>query len=483
MTTELSSPPPRSLDRLSLLPNELLDVIFELSYFTFPSTAPLSKRLRPFQERQLYRSVTLRSVDQFRSLSRTLELDPARGELVSDLAIGSHSRPHNDDSRVLLDDLLSKVPNLVTLQFPLGSSHYEAPSAAVMSRLSGVKTVIAFIVDGGPAHDSSFEVTNLASLSMLPNLNELEIREWPSFDAEDHQRSVSFSFETVETLTVAGVGADEETVLEIVNLCPNVLHLELMVTYADTTGFPSLLSLLPVTLRSLQLLAPGAIFTPCDSFLPRLAGLRHLELGSDFHTSGIHTTLAQLPNLVGFRLGNGKVDYRGLAALVSGPSRLVDLESLILDNVRPIIHHFGNRTPGPSNPSFSADAALLPDDMTDWVSPSEYLPDPVGLRALRAVCDSNAVNLGGTMLDCLETLDDFHIESNNRAVLAAACHGDRDFHQLYHTRTEASRAGVTLPSFDLDSLDPDRLEVVETELTEKEWFVLSLRNKARSEDM
>ncbi|GAA6018035.1 hypothetical protein JCM11491_000040 [Sporobolomyces phaffii] len=475
--------PTRRVDRLSRLPNELLDTIFDLAYpYCYPYRPPrfpLSKRLRPFQERLLYGRITLRSVDRFYSLYRTLDLDSTRGELVTEIAICSQSRPRNYPSRVSLDDLLSKLPNLVTLDFPVGSSHYEAPSGAVMSRLSGVTKVIALIQDSGPAHDLAFKMTNLASLSMLPNLNELEIREWPSFDAEDHQRSASFSFEKVERLAVVGDGADEETVLRIVNLCPNLLYLGLVSTYDEDAFFPDLLPLLPVTLRSLRLFSPCGSFAPCDSLLPRFSQLRQLELDHNCYSTGICHTLAQLPNLVGIRLWNGKVDYRNLAALVSGPSRLVELKSITLNNRDLDLDKrlFGHCTPAPSRPRFSAKKAYLPGDMTDWANPSEYLPDPVGLRTLRGVCHSNGVRLSGTMLDCLETLENFHIESNNRAVLAAAYRGDRDFDQLHHTRTEASRAGVTLPSFDLDSLDPDRLEVVEAELPEKSWFVLSLRNK------
>ncbi|GAA6018040.1 hypothetical protein JCM11491_000045 [Sporobolomyces phaffii] len=459
MTTEnlqrsAAPPPPPSLDRFSLLPNELLDAIFALAYSFYPPKAPLSKRLRPFQERELYRSVTIVHLRQFRTLSRTLELDPARGELVTKIAIGSYSRPHDDDSRVSLDDLLSALPNLVTLEIPVGLSPYEAPSGIVLSRLWRVKMVSASI------HSCRFGWSDLAFLSMLPNLNDLVIYNWLSFGTRHSPSPNGFSFKHVVRVKVMGEGIDKETVLPIANLCPNLLHLHLFGTDGRGLQHPDLLPLVPATLHSLQLDSPYGSSEPCDLLLPRFSHLRQLNLGETCHSESIHTTLAQLPNLVSIRLGDGQVDYRGFAALVSGPSRLVELKSLIFDTK----------------------TAFSPDDMADWVDPSDYLPDPVGLRALRGVCDSNGVDLSGTMFDdCLRALEDFHVEWNNRAVLAAAYHGDRDFDQLHHTRTEASRAGVTLPSFDLDSLDPDHLEVVETELPEKEWIVLSLRNRCPDE--
>ncbi|GAA6018700.1 hypothetical protein JCM11491_001269 [Sporobolomyces phaffii] len=249
-----------------------------------------------------------------------------------------------------------------------------------------------------------------------------------------------------------------------------------------------ILPLLPPTLQSLRLdtrKEPGRP-TFCDPFLPQFRQLRRLDLADGCFSPSIDTTLAQLPNLVAIRLGHGTAHYRGLASLASGPTRLVALKSITLETATSVFGDLGgDRTRAPSDPSFSAPSALTLDHhLSEWVSPSEFLPDPVGLRTLMEACKSSGVKLGGTLFHLFKPLEEWYIEANNRAVLRAAASGrDRDFRRLRRIQSDAlQRAGVSLPSFDLDSLDPDRLEVVETELPEKEWFVLSLRNKARSED-
>ncbi|GAA6018017.1 hypothetical protein JCM11491_000032 [Sporobolomyces phaffii] len=477
--TSLQAKPRPPLDRLSLLPNELLDAIFGLSYSSLIPTAPLSKRLRPFQERQLYRSIVLKTVDQFHALSRTLHLNSTRGQFVLNLGIAWLPFYGDDTSNLSLDDLLSKIPNLVTLILPVGPGYYSTPNAEVMARLLAVRSVTVTRFEPTAADSSRFELSDFAFLSELPNLNELDVLDWPQSATGSVQYSKAFSFARVQTLGVTGVEADEATILQIVNLCPSLLHLYLLACHDVLIEFPGLPPYLPATLRSLSLLAPNASFAACDSLLLRFSHLRILDLGAVSHSRSIHTTLAQLPNLVSIRLGDGQVDYRGFAALVSGPSRLVDLRSITLNSAYSSINLFGTYTPAPSDPSFSADAAFWPDDMSDWVHPSEYLPDPVGLRTLRGVCHSNGVRLSGTMFKCLEALEEFRIESNNRAVLSAVF--GRHLSPLRQVRAAAMRDQVPLPSDDLDSLDPDHLEVVETELPETYRLVLSLRNKARSE--
>ncbi|GAA6018036.1 hypothetical protein JCM11491_000041 [Sporobolomyces phaffii] len=295
-------------------------------------------------------------------------------------------------------------------------------------------------------------------------------------------RPESFSLRGVETLRVHGRGADTMSVAGLVNLCPRLVHLELF-TWVDEADFSALLPLLPATLRSLRLDSTGGTNRPCDSFLPRFRQLRRVHLGHGCYSQSIHRTLAQLPDLVTIRFGSGMDDYQTLASLVSGPDRLVDLKSIALDGFYMCRKDLmGIRTPAPSDPSFSTGDAAIEVNMTDWALPSSHRPDPVSLRELARLCDSNGVDLSGTMLKCLETLDAFHLESNNRAVLAVVFGPDDTFNRIRDVRSAASRAGVCLPTFDLDSLDPDNLEIVETALPEKDWFVLSLRNKTKQEE-
>ncbi|GAA6018023.1 hypothetical protein JCM11491_000034 [Sporobolomyces phaffii] len=450
-----------------------------------PPKFPLSKRLRPFQERLLYGRIDLRSVDRFHSLYHTLDLDPTRGELVTEIAICSQSRPRNDPSRVSLDDLLSALPNLVTLSLPTGPTQYKAPSRAIMHRLSRVTHVTTRVHDDSFGHDSRFRLSDLACLSALPNLETLEIHGSSTLLNGVNSYPEAFRFSNLETLRFVQTGADADAVVKLVDLCPNLVHFEWS-SYLKEPDFPRILPFLPPTLRSLCIETPTIFFDQCDPFLPRFTKLQSLDLTDLCYSFEIHTALAQLPDLTEVRFEGSAVDYRGLASLVSGPSRMVNLKSITLDTRESELDEepVGNRAPAPSAPSFPPPQGdvTLSLDMSDWPSLRDDLEDPVGLRMLVGACESNGVNLSGTLLDCFEALEDFHIEHNNRAVLAVAFGPDNTFDRIRDARLAASQDGVSVPDFDLDSLDPDHLEVVETELPEKEWFVLSLRNKPKPDE-
>ncbi|GAA6018702.1 hypothetical protein JCM11491_001271 [Sporobolomyces phaffii] len=486
-----NSQPTRRVDRLSRLPNELLDTIFDLAYpYCYPYRPPkfpISKGLRPFQERLLYREINLSSVDQFHALSRTLDLDPTRGELVEGISIVSCSRPREDPSKVSLDDLLSRLPNLVALELPTGSHQYQEPSESVLTKLSKVKYVTTTVHVEPPDEKWRFHPSPFAFLSALPNLVELAISAWPYHDdfVWTHTHGHAFEMRSMWGLRIEGPGAGAPNVAAFIALCPNLVHLELITVDGGFSSSPdsSLLRLLPVTLQSLRLDCPMNVFAPCEQLLTHLTQLRRLDLGSACHSYDVHTALAQLPLLVSVRLGNCVVDFAGFASLVSGPSRLVHLEHITLDTFLRLDTLMGTRTPAPSDPSFSAAAAESLDRyLNDWAEPDNYLGDPNELRALVRACEANGVALDGTMRDLCEPLEAWNVECNNRAVLICASGHDRQFTWLGWARARAARAGVSLPTLDLDELDPARLEVVEIELPEKDWFVLSLRNKSEAQE-
>jgi hypothetical protein len=240
---------------------------------------------------------------------------------------------------------------------------------------------------------------------------------------------------------------------------------------------------LPITLKSFKLAAISRLIEPSCSSLVRFPFLTSLDLGSHCFPYDIHSILVQLPKLVKLRLCDGALDVVAFKSLVSGPARLSSLESIGLDVD---VGEEGTRMV-PTSSVTPDDADALP-FMEDWTLPrsldSEDLYDHswqeadalnfVEIKELIEVARDNGVEVVGSIHEALSRTEDFYLEASNRAVLAAV--RGLGSGALQQVRISARRIGVPLPSFDTESLEFDKLEIVETELPEKEWFELSLRN-------
>ncbi|GAA5866416.1 hypothetical protein JCM3774_004675 [Rhodotorula dairenensis] len=100
-----------NVDRLSKLPNELLQYIFALAYATQKPSEPLSCRLRRFYDAVAFRELKARDDSRVRSLHRTLTGRPGLGQHVRQLTIeeaGDQSRLGFDE----INDLFGCLPNL-----------------------------------------------------------------------------------------------------------------------------------------------------------------------------------------------------------------------------------------------------------------------------------------------------------------------------------------------------------------------------------
>jgi hypothetical protein len=340
-----------------------------------------------------------------------------------------------------------------------------------MSQL-GVKKVTAEVKDPGHNYERRFELDDLASLSSLPLLSELDIGDWPWFDPGELVANTS-RFLGVKSLRVQGDGADAERVSELVNLCPQLEHLDLETTYNQGIEFHKLAPRLPVTLHSLRVEASNADECFHDLALPRFSYLRTLDLGDQTYTSKVHSLLVQLPLLVHLRLGLGIIDPVGFLSLLAGPSRLERLKILTRDTVEEARYLQGRRSPSPSSPNFLSSS--YDSNMSDWTEPDVYLADPAAFRRLLTEASSAGVQIAGTSVEALTVLESYYGEANNRAVIDAFHRHDFEFLRL--VRIGAIYSGVSLPSFDLDSLDLENLEIVENSLPEEDSFELSLRNK------
>ncbi|GAA5852582.1 hypothetical protein JCM5353_006902 [Sporobolomyces roseus] len=213
--------------------------------------------------------------------------------------------------------------------------------------------------------------------------------------------------------------------------------------------------------------------------LPHSSSSSHysIRLGDRCYSSTIHSALIQLPLLTHVHLGSGSLDPVGFHSLVTGPTRLLSLKSITLD-FSPLPR--GERTPRPSEIVRGVDGEIdgLGIEMRDWRFPAEWSGVPLNVGAyeeLDRLAKENGIVIDGTIEVALDWCRNYHLESNNRAVLDA--YHRQDLTHLCRIRSSAAEAGVTLPDIAFDSLDTDRLEIVEIDLPEQDWWVLSLRNK------
>ncbi|GAA5827604.1 hypothetical protein JCM5353_001635 [Sporobolomyces roseus] len=469
---------PLQIDHFSSLPNELLDTVFEYACIDSLPSHPLSKRLLPFFEKHLYRRVSLTSLASFTRFVAHFPRARHTAQLVHDLTLPTVPDDLRAGFEAQLPQFLSLLPNLMHLIVPFSpplvtTIHHANSTEPNLSRLQHLSTSIPL-----EPHDR-FDLDKLAQFVSLPALKRLKIYDWQSYNDGHVYRSPTTRLPQVTELEIEGEAADVETIKSVLDLCPSLLHLVVNCTYETSPEFGDRLPLLPATLHSLRLHSTYPAQDPVDSIFPRLSQLRVLTLAEGTYSPTIHSTLQQLPLLVEVRLGSGTVDPVGFESLVSGASRLPDLKLLKFNYD---VGHCGSKISRPSScDAFDANVELgrCRVGMADWSFPFRdgYRIDAPSFKHLIQVATENNVEVQGTGLDTLETVTMYHLEANNRAILFTYVHHFLD--QLRNVRLDAARDGVALPPLDLDSLDLSRLEIVEMDLPERDWYMLSLRNKVR----
>jgi len=330
--------------------------------------------------------------------------------------------------------------------------------------------------------EDRIDVADLSRYETLPNLETLEIYDWDEEDYGQVRRSNNFVLPKITSLKVTGGGADS-TVRALVDACPSLKHLTLVPwTGHSNELMRQLLPHLPDTLYSLALTSSVRPNNPLDKLFPRFKQLRSLHLDDGSYTRNLHLALLQLPCLANLRLGNSPINLVGLRTLISGPSRLASLRSITLDCQTGAA--MGERTPRPSNPDsddhcdsddyFDSDASLK---MTGWVLPySDWSPGSPNfdqLVTLIEVAKQNGVEIRGQVLLGPQVVEAVSLEQNNRAVVKTW----RSHRALQRAQERARNAGWPLPPPE-DEESVDNIEIIETELPERNWYILSLRRKA-----
>jgi len=137
----------------------------------------------------------------------------------------------------------------------------------------------------------------------------------------------------------------------------------------------------------------------------------------------------------------------------------------------------GQRISSPSSVGFDAIAELdsCPTTMDDWTLPEDEKDeegedqeeiDMAAMRSLVNDAKKNGIKITGSVLWTLRIHEEYFIEANNREVINI--HSSQGY--LLESRRQLELAGRNLPK--LESLD-----IVETPLPERDWFILSLERQ------
>ncbi|GAA5982543.1 hypothetical protein JCM5350_006109 [Sporobolomyces pararoseus] len=459
------------IDHLSRLPNELLEGIFDYAYYISPPPPlPLSKRLLPFHQKHFYRQVSLSSCSQLDNFIASVSSDKEKGKIVKAISF-DRSNHGVIESIEVLEKLFPHLPNLQHFELDSGEITISSRSTNLFSTLTKITSIIT-----EPTWENfALNLDGFAFLSNLPSLNRLEIRKWPANSTLYSDSRLVFQLPHVKTLKVEGEGAEEWTVADLVALCPALIHLEIETTWSDEIDFDKLIEKVSANLESIRLSSRAYLAEFSPRLLLRFPNLRHVDLGDGYYPDSIGVVLQQLPQLEKIRLEGGSISSSDLVSLVSAPSRVVHLKSIILD---PWVGKRGRHV------LESTVESLDYLEMGDWNIPraskrhegDEWF-DWQGLKQFISVAEENGVKIEGTIHEALENLEDYWIEKNNRGILLVY-NGDFDYlEELHYVHLEALEVGITLPTLDIESLDPDRLKLVKIDQPGRDWSIFSLKNR------
>jgi len=485
--SRLTSPSPQSsprIDYFSSLPNELLDNIFEYLYDQTPPPLPLSKRLRPWFEKHFYRKFSFSSFDSLAEFADTLFESPRIAQYVLVLRLEeeaasdeeSSDNSYNQVQRLLtlLPRLIPRLPHLVELDLPYAPRQL-IPAAGPLPTPQALTRLRYLAISLELDWDECVHLDRLAQFGSLPCLERVKFYQWDEEHFKCH-RSESTVLPHVTTLDIRGSPPCQASIQALTCLCPSLIHLELH--DSDSSSFSDCISHLPATLRSLSLFTSDHY--DIDFSLSHFSQLRYLRFGSPFSAADIVSTLSDLRSLVHLHLEKGGY---GIGRVKDLLPRLPSLKVVTLDFDKGTR---GGRISRPSAVNFNAESEVRRCSIRsmgeEWVRPGEEDGkrfDAAGMRSLLKLAERTGITVDGTALSALQTLEDFYIEANNRAVVFAASTADVWWLRLY--QYAGLKDGTVVPYFETESLDFERVEIVEHELPEKSWYVLSLRNKERSE--
>jgi len=269
-------------------------------------------------------------------------------------------------------------------------------------------------------------------------------------------------------LTISGLFADDLSIASFCRLCPSLTHLTLV---CRSPEYSNLLVELPSSLLRLELqCADDAPDWSCQRHLSRYTHLRHLVLGDGMFTSNLPPYLLGLQALEILELGEGQISTDGMRELFEK----IPIVSLRLNlTVSKIGYRLEVSEDG------SAEGRWVPGEgrliVGDWIRPrfdlhgeGEFTLE--GTRKMIGLAQEMGREVEGSIYKAIEVMDAYYLEIANIAIYRSF--REKTFDPYLQVRTH--NLGDRLPPLDLDSLDPNNLKLVKTDLPDEGWFALTL---------
>ncbi|KAK4334267.1 hypothetical protein RTBOTA2_003003 [Rhodotorula toruloides] len=339
-----ASPSPPAVDRLSKLPMELLQKIFDDAYASDKPTEPLSRTLLPLFDRCVWRDVKVVGDKRLAAFCATFQTRPSVGRHCRSLNIEHLKSPAaSHDS---LETVFANVPNLTMLVvhddwdmfldvlLPAGRQAL-CPFSSTMRHFACLcKTQRA----------DPYNPAYLASLASMTGLTVLELifqHKSPVKPSSTPSTGGPVKLAPLDSLAVSvSQGQSLDSLRSLVQSVPSVRKLAIMHS-EEPSSLEKLIPALaaPERLQHLALLACAVGRRALPAKLKQLTRLKHITFHGDFsHLARDSCDVLRALPLERIEVGrNSNISSVELIALLTGDTRLPSLKRLRLDNVEGVV--------------------------------------------------------------------------------------------------------------------------------------------------
>ncbi|GAA5965618.1 hypothetical protein JCM3765_004759 [Sporobolomyces pararoseus] len=496
MDTVVSADAEDQIDRLSRLPPELLDKIFDHAYTPDkPPRGPLSKALLPWFTTGLYRRIKLERSEKskFLKLVSKISSEPSLGRQIEQLHIECYGSDRRGIS-ISRDELGRFFSSLVRLK-KLDLGRIDGEVFEYLRDNPSAISSATFPSLGSLRIPNSFDLSGLTSFSALRSLHVgATWSDWRPIEVFSRLPASTLVLSRLPALphlvhlSIASPAVDgDQTAPSLTSLYPQLSHVRL-VSYSET--LQQALPLLPPDLQQLELIrceVGDQSYHTCDHLLRRFTRLENLSMGSFIFSPNLPTHISHLTSLQVLKVGHGAVSVDQFLRLVTGPTRLPSLVELDLD-LLDVGNDYGDRCEVSRGTSPEWTMCEGSDPPGGEVEPSGWgvpeFDESIGFTFekikdfIRVVKEEGMeLGLGGGFTDYEEYL----LVVANLAIYR--CYRDKTLQHLHHLRTEYPDLCGQLPILELDRLDPKNLGIVKTERPEFDWYALTLTDREDAEEL
>ncbi|GAA5949645.1 hypothetical protein JCM10213_001339 [Rhodosporidiobolus nylandii] len=413
-------------DRLSNLPVELLERIFELVYEDEDTTTgAISRALLPFDRAERFKRVEIKSIWNVEKLVELLSAKPHLRPLVKSIRFEYYWHDSDELEAAVAVAVLPLLPSFSHLEVTPNCASlvpFILSPQLVDSSLHGLSLLALPI----PCLESPDDLSMFSRIPPTVTSVALECRG----EAMDYLALALQTYAgpttapSVLRVAVTGFGLNYPPLAALLNFFPSLVNLE----FDDEADEPAFERVLPLVSRSLSSLTLRTIpcfdaySDPCDQCLTHFTSLSHLDLGEGiFNHATLFTNLRALPSLSSLAFGCGAiVETSELRALVDGPTRHPSLRRLTLDMLNQGKRGYRVRVEGGGRPHPEAterSKRVAP----GWIVPEYTDPDPrfstSSVEDLLRVGAANGVEVEGTAVDSLEVYYEWRAEAMEALLL------------------------------------------------------------------